>query len=67
MSWIVPYISFVAGMIVGVIIYRLGIKTGARIVYKTKENLPAFGRGDEDVEIVQTHAGQTDFVEELEE
>jgi hypothetical protein len=49
-------ILFVSGIIMGAVLVRYGISLGARIVYKTSENLPAFGK-DDDEPVSQAHAG----------
>jgi hypothetical protein len=58
-------IIFSAGLIIGLIssliLIRYGIGLGTRIVYRTKENLPVFGKDEMPVE--QTHTGSYDEVE----
>lgn len=50
----------ISGIVIGAAI-RYGIGLGTRIVYRTKEDLPAFGKMDEPTE--QTHTGNYDEVE----
>ena len=55
-------IAFILGMTLGVAFLRYGIGLGTRIVYRTKENLPAFGRM-EDEPIEQSHTGEGEYSE----
>ena len=48
--------SFLCGCITTAIMIRYGIGLGTRIVYRTKEDLPAFGKID-DEPIEQSHVG----------
>lgn len=54
--------GLVSGLVSALILIRYGIGLGARLVYRTKEGLPAFGKVEEPTE--QTHTGDYDEVEE---
>lgn len=54
--------SFLIGGISIAVAIRYGIGIGTRIVYRTREDLPAFGKIDEPT--TQTHTGDYDEVEE---
>lgn len=55
-------IAFVLGMTAGVIFVRYGIGLGAKIVERTKEGLPVFGRDAEPTE--QSHTGDYEVEED---
>jgi hypothetical protein len=42
------------------ILIRYGIGLGTRIVYRTKEGLPAFGKEDEPIEQSHTYEAEED-------
>jgi len=54
--------GLVSGLVSALILIRYGIGISARIIYRTKEDLPAFGKVAEPV--TQTHTGDFDEVEE---
>lgn len=53
--------GLVSGLVSALILIRYGIGLGTRIVYRTKEDLPAFGKVDEPTE--QTHTGDYEVEE----
>lgn len=52
-------------LLIGAGLVRYGIGLGTRIIYRTKEDLPVFGKVDEPIE--QTHTGDYDEVKENDE
>lgn len=49
-------------LLIGAGLVRYGIGLGVKIVHRTKEGLPVFGKEEEPTE--QTHTGEYDEVEE---
>jgi len=56
-------IIFILGMVTGAVLVRYGIGIGTKIVERTREDLPVFGKDGEPTE--QSHTGSYEIEEDL--